>query len=77
MLYSDYKANLPPHNRQLKNILEENWHEQFILTMACPYCEQISDCNITITKLSIRIDCKNASCSKVFFYRRINLGAIE
>lgn len=65
------------YSQQLRNLLEEQWNELFILTMSCPYCDTINDLTISITKSSIRIDCKNPKCNKVFFYRRVNLGSRE
>lgn len=62
---------------QLRNIREDVWSERFILLMECPYCEVTNEFWINITKKSIRLDCKNPQCNKVFFYRRINLGSIE
>lgn len=62
---------------QLRNILEDIWNEEFLLNMICPFCDVNNDMIISITKKSIRIDCKNNKCNKVFFYRRVNLGVLE
>ena len=62
---------------QLQNILEENWNEKIKARIICPYCETASNTIISVTKKSVRIDCKNNGCNKVFFYRRVNLGVVE
>ena len=64
-------------NNYLNNIVEDNWSDSFLLETVCPYCEIKNNMPIIITKKSIRIDCKNPGCCKVFFYRRVNLGSRE
>ena len=41
----------------------------------CPNCDKTTTFMIEITKAHVRIDCQ--ICHKVFFYRRVNLGAVE
>lgn len=74
MNYKDFKQDNHP---SLINKFEDFWNELVTARMQCPYCEQYNDMLIEITKKHTRIDCKNPSCSKVFMYRRISLGAIE
>ena len=62
---------------QLRNILEDAWSEEFLLDMACPFCETINDFRIRITKISILLTCSNPKCNKKVFYRRVNLGVLE
>lgn len=73
MKWSEYKQQ----TKAIPNILEEVWSEQFLLNMICPNCAIINDMLITITKISIKIECSRKECEKVLFYRRINLGVLE
>ena len=61
---------------QLQNILELSWHVAYNLPKAeCPNCGRITDMDLEITQKHVRLDC--ISCHKVFFYRRVSLGAVE
>lgn len=71
MNFEDWKQ------KALPNLKEEFWYGQFICSQHCPECENHNDMLVTMTKKSVRIHCQNKTCSKVFFYRRVSLGASE
>lgn len=62
---------------QLENLYEKVWNELVEFVGHCPYCDSDVTFIISINKASVRVDCNNPNCNKVFFYRRVNLGSQE
>lgn len=61
----------------LPNLYAEQWHESFTVNCLCPECEKVVRMHYSLTAKSIRLDCGNVNCKKVYFYRRVNLGGAE
>lgn len=61
--------------RQLQNLLEVFWSCDTMAGTNCPNCDKNVRIKISFTAKHVRLDCP--SCNKVFFYRRVSLGAIE